>query len=104
MKVQNKAKEIIQMKKIFNFAIMAGIIIIMAGAGGYETMSASFAKSFAIMMSGATLTAVGAVGKEKYIKYRKRCVMLAKKKRNALTKADAAIGANLTKIGCCQKV
>jgi len=92
------------MKKIFNFAIVAGIIIIIAGAGGYETMSASFVKSFAIMLSGAALMAAGAVGKEKYIKYRRRCVMLAKRKRNSLQKADNALGGNFRKIGCCQKV
>ncbi len=72
------------MKKIFNFTIVSGIIIIVAGAGGYETMSASFFKSFAIMISGALLMGVGALGRERCRRFGKKCVKNSRRRKNTI--------------------
>lgn len=72
------------MKNLFNLAIVLGIIIIVAGAGGYETMSTSFLKSLLIMLSGALLMTVGAVGKEKKIRYCRKNGKYSRKRKNTV--------------------
>lgn len=92
------------MKKIFNFITVLGFIIILGGVGGYENMNSSFSVSFALMLSGAALMMLGIAGKEQYIRYRRRCVILAKRKRNALQKADNRFGGNFAQISCNQEM
>ncbi len=88
------------MKKLFNAVTVLGLIIIAGGAGGYENFSTTFGVSLALMLSGVALTVLGFAGKEQYKKYRRRCLMLAKRKKACLSKADCGISSNFHKIGC----
>ena len=68
------------MKKIFNFTMFLGIIIIIGGAGGYETQSATFSQSLVIMLSGASLMILSAYGKDKYLKRMRKLARMRKRK------------------------
>ena len=72
------------MKKIFDFAMIIGFIMIAGGAGGYENMNAGFGVSFVIMLFGAVLMWAGASGKEKYKKYMRRCLRRNKNVRKTV--------------------
>lgn len=69
------------MKKMFDFVSFLGFFMILGGAGGYETMSCSFGKSFIIMLFGSVLFGTSLYCKEKYRKYLRRCACIARKKK-----------------------
>ncbi len=69
------------MKKLFSIFIVFGMILIITGAGGYESFSASFGESFIIMLLGAFLMGIGVLGKEKYRKVRRRHALIRNKRR-----------------------
>lgn len=53
------------MKKMFDAAIIIGFILIVGGAGGFETMSISFGKCMTIVVSGVFLSLFGCYGKSR---------------------------------------
>lgn len=69
------------MKKMFDFVSFLGFLMIVGGAGGYETMSCSFGKSFIIMLFGAVLVGSSIYCKEKYRKYLRRCAYIVRNKK-----------------------
>ena len=68
------------MKKLFDITAVIGFVFIVMGAGGYETMSATFAQSLVIMLSGASLMMLSAYGKDKYLKRMRKLASMRKRK------------------------
>lgn len=78
------------MKRIFDFTTFLGIVIIIGGAGGYETQSSGFLQSLLIMLSGALLAGIGAYCKERYTRYLRRCASLSRRKCKIKAKKENA--------------
>ena len=68
------------MKKIFDITAVIGFIFLVIGAGGYETMSATFSQSLVIMLSGVSLMALSAYAKDKYVKHMRKLSRMRKRK------------------------
>ncbi|MBP3579725.1 MAG: hypothetical protein J6K12_00610 [Clostridia bacterium] len=76
------------MKRIFNIAIVLGMVLIICGAGGYESFSASFGESFMIMLLGAFLMGIGVLGKEKNKKICRRYALIRNKTRKIVSHSE----------------
>lgn len=76
------------MKKILNTTMVVGFILLVMGAGGYETMSASFSQSLTIMLSGTFLMIISAYGKNKYVQYLRKLSRKCKSKSGVQLQRD----------------
>lgn len=83
------------MKKIFEFAVFIGFILIIGGVGGFETVTISFGKCLILTISGILITLIGCYGKSIKICRRRRKTKCNARGKSTSSSANPCIGTEI---------